>query len=105
MPVLTLNGIGDNISPVAGQQAYEAVVRAAGRAAMLRQVYTNSAGHCGFTAAEGVAAVETLVARLRTGQWDDRTNPYAMNALAATLDLGGSRFVPYTPEVFVAAGR
>ena len=66
VPVLTLNGIGDNISPVSGQAAYEAVVRKAGRSEMLRQVYTNSAGHCGFTAAEAVAAVETLLARLNT---------------------------------------
>jgi pimeloyl-ACP methyl ester carboxylesterase len=101
MPVLTVNGIGDNISPVAGQQAYEAAVRAAGRSEMLRQVYTNTAGHCGFSAAEGVAAVETLMNRLKTGTWGDTTNPYAMNALAQSLNLGAARFIPYTPDTFV----
>ena len=106
MPVLTVNGVGDNISPVAGQQAYEAAVRAAGRSEMLRQVYTNKAGHCGFSAAEGVAAVETLMARLKTGQWGDSTNPYTMNALAQSLNLGAARFIPYVPDTFVrAAGR
>ena len=106
MPVLTLNGVGDNISPVAGQQAYEAAAQAAGRAEMLRQVYTNTAGHCGFSAAEGVATVETLVTRLRTGQWGDLTDPSTINSLAESLDLGESRFISYTPEEFVrAAGR
>ena len=38
VPVLTVNGIGDNISPVSGQSAYKAVERAAGRSEMLRQV-------------------------------------------------------------------
>ena len=106
MPVLTLNGVGDNISPVAGQQAYEAAAQAAGRVEMLRQVYTNTAGHCGFSAAEGVATVETLVTRLRTGQWGDLTDPSTINSLAESLDLGESRFISYTPEEFVrAAGR
>jgi pimeloyl-ACP methyl ester carboxylesterase len=105
MPVLTLNGIGDNISPVSGQQAYESAVRAAGRQEMLRQVYTNTAGHCGFSAAETVAAVETLMARLKTGQWANTTNPYSMNALAQSLNLGAARFVPYSPDVFVRAAN
>jgi hypothetical protein len=103
MPVLTVNGVGDNISPVAGQQAYESIVRSAGRSEMLRQVYTNTAGHCGFSAAEGVAAVETLMARLKTGQWGDTTNPYTMNTLAQSLNLGPARFIPYVPDVFVRA--
>jgi pimeloyl-ACP methyl ester carboxylesterase len=103
MPVLTVNGVGDNISPVSGQQAYEAAVRAAGRSEMLRQVYTNTAGHCGFSPAEGVAAVETLMARLKTGQWGDSTNPYTMNALAQSLNLGAARFIPYVPDTFVRA--
>ena len=105
MPVLTVNGIGDNISPVSGQQAYEAAVRGAGRSEMLRQVYTNTAGHCGFSAAEGVAAVETLVNRLKTGTWGGTTNPYTMNALAQSFNLGAARFIPYTPETFVRAAR
>jgi pimeloyl-ACP methyl ester carboxylesterase len=103
MPVLTVNGVGDNISPVSGQQAYEAAVRAAGKSEMLRQVYTNTAGHCGFSAAESVAAVETLMARLKTGQWGDSTNPYTMNALAQSLNLGAARFIPYVPDTFVRA--
>jgi pimeloyl-ACP methyl ester carboxylesterase len=99
MPVLTLNGIGDNISPVSGQQAYESAARAAGRQDMLRQLYTRTAGHCGFSAAETVAAVETLMTRLKTGQWGD-TGPDSMNGLAQSLNLGPARFMPFTPDVF-----
>jgi hypothetical protein len=73
---------------------------------MLRQVYTNSAGHCGFSAAEVVAAVETVAARLKAGQWGDTTDPDRMNAVAQALNLGSARFIPYTPDTFVrAAGR
>ena len=90
VPVLTVNGIGDNISPVAGQEAYERAVRAAGRAEMLRQVYTNSAGHCGFSAAEVVTAVEALVARLKTGQWGDATNPFVEGVPAPAPPPGSS---------------
>jgi pimeloyl-ACP methyl ester carboxylesterase len=103
VPVLTLNGIGDNISPVAGQEAYALAAVAAGRSEMLRQTYTNSAGHCGFSTAEVVAAVEALTARLTTGEWSDLTNPYTMNAVALALDLGESRFILFTPDTFVRA--
>ncbi len=103
VPVLTVNGIGDAISPVAGQEAYERAVRAAGQGDMLRQVYTRTAGHCGFSAAEIVTAVEALSARVETGRWDDRTNPHTMNSLAGALGLGPSRFLPYTPDTFARA--
>ena len=43
--------------------------------------------------------------RLKTGQWGDTTNPNSMNALAQSLNLGTSRFIPYTPDVFVRAAN
>jgi pimeloyl-ACP methyl ester carboxylesterase len=100
VPVITVNGIGDNISPVAGQDAYQRVVDAAGSSAMLRQAYTNTAGHCGFSAAETVAAVEALDKRVTSGRWGD-TSAEALNAAAMTTGSGESRFVPYTPPVFL----
>jgi hypothetical protein len=102
MPVLTLSGIGDNISAVAGQEAYERIAGAAGRGAQLRQLYTRSAGHCGFSAAEVVTAVEVLAARLDTGVWGDLA-PDALNARAGALALGEARFLPYVPETFARA--
>jgi pimeloyl-ACP methyl ester carboxylesterase len=101
VPVLTVNGIGDNISPVSGQEAYQRVVERAGRAAMLRQTYTNTAGHCGFSPAEVLAAVEALTARVVSGEWGDRTDPSAMNSAAEAAGLGPARFVSYRPAAFL----
>lgn len=100
VPVLTVNGIGDAISVVSSQQSYEAAVKAAGKETLLRQTYTASAGHCGFTPAESVAAVNTLLHRLKTGHWDN-TNAEAMNHKAQQTHLGQSRFIDYTPARFV----
>lgn len=94
---MTLNGFGDQISPPAGQQAYEAAVGSEN----LRQPYTMTAGHCGFNGKEVVAAVEVLQDRVRTGSWQD-TSPAAMNALAATITgvTGTPRFIEYEPDEF-----
>ncbi|HEY6640555.1 hypothetical protein [Povalibacter sp.] len=100
VPVLTVNNIGDNISTAASQSAYENEVERAGAKHMLRQVYVESAGHCGFSAAETVAAVETLQARLLTKKWSDSDNPHKLNALARSLNLGAARFIAYQPDEF-----
>jgi pimeloyl-ACP methyl ester carboxylesterase len=100
MPVVTLNGIGDPISVVASQQAYQAQVEQAGSGALLRQLYTASAGHCGFAPGETVAAVQLLKQRLVTGAWS-ATGAAAMNSTAADarfIDYAPARFLrPYTP--------
>jgi hypothetical protein len=100
VPVITVNGIGDNISPVAGQDAYQRVIDAGGSPAMLRQTYTNTAGHCGFSAAETVAAIEALHARVMSGRWGE-TSAEAMNAAARVAGGGEARFIAYTPAVFL----
>jgi pimeloyl-ACP methyl ester carboxylesterase len=102
IPVLTLNGLGDPISPPASQQFYQQAVERVGKGALLRQTYTHSAGHCGFTPAETVASVHALVTRIKSGQWPD-TSPAGMTALAGATGLGESRFVPYTPPPFLRA--
>ncbi len=101
VPVITVNGLGDAISVPAAQQAYESVVSAAGKQDMLRQTYTQSAGHCGFTASENIAAIETLIARIDNGTWDD-TDAATMNGKG--LAIGGSepRFIDYTPVEFTS---
>jgi hypothetical protein len=102
VPVLTLNGIGDAISPPASQQAFQQAVERAGKGTLLRQTYTHSAGHCGFTPAETVASVHALVTRIRSGQWPD-TSAAGMSTLAAATGLGQSRFVPYAAPPFLRA--
>jgi dienelactone hydrolase len=100
VPVLTLTGIGDAISPTAAQQAYQAAVERAGKGGLLRQVYTRSAGHCGFKPAETVASVRALTARIRSGNWGD-TTARGMTELAAATGLGESRFLDYAPAPFL----
>lgn len=100
LPVLTMTGIGDPISPIAAQQDYQAAVDRAGKGELLRQTYTHSAGHCGFTPAETLAAVHALVTRVRSGHWPD-TSAAGMTTLARETGLGESRFISYAPPPFL----
>lgn len=102
IPVLTLNGIGDPISAVAGQQSFEEAAKSAGRSSMLRQAYTASAGHCGFAPAEQVTAVQTLVSRLEAGAWPD-TSAAGLTRTAVASGLGEARFIDFAPPVFARA--
>jgi pimeloyl-ACP methyl ester carboxylesterase len=100
VPVLTMSPIGDQISTVAQQQYYESVVRRAGSAPLLRQTYTQTVGHCTFSAAEQQAAIDVLVQRLDEGHWPATSAP-AMNRRAAALGADPApRFVPFTPPRF-----
>lgn len=94
VPVLTVNGLGDQISTVAQQQSYEALARREGNGRLVRQTYVRTAGHCTFTVGEQVAAIDRVWQRLRTGGWPD-LSPRAMNGLA-----GDGRYVDYAPPVF-----
>lgn len=100
IPVLTMTGIGDAISPLAAQQAYQQAVDWVGKGGMLRQTYTRSAGHCGFTPAETVAGVHALVARVKSGRWPD-TSAAGMTELARDTGLGEARFMAVTPPTFL----
>ena len=47
---------------------------------------TIRAGHCAFTPAETITAVQVLVSRLDTGRWDlSALDPASLNAQAAAL--------------------
>ena len=71
---------------------------------MLRQTFIHRAGHCAFTEAETVAALQVLLERLDTGQWDESAlQPAALNAAAlAQGDLENVFFGAATPPAFVA---
>jgi pimeloyl-ACP methyl ester carboxylesterase len=105
LPVLTLHTTGDGLVEVTGENAYASVVRAAGDSRLLRETFVHRAGHCTFTAAETIAALRTLMGRLDTGRWDDRTSPAAMNRLAASLgpalNAVPSAFVQFHPARFL----
>ncbi len=68
-PMLALHTDGDGLVPVEDEQAYLATATEAGNKALVRDVFVHRAGHCTFTPAETVAAVEALFTRLNTGKW------------------------------------
>lgn len=94
VPVLTVSGLGDQISTVAQQQSYEALAHREGNGRFVRQTYVRTAGHCTFTVDEQVAAIDRMWQRLRTGVWPD-LSPRTMNGLA-----GDGRYLDYVPPVF-----
>ena len=106
VPVLTMHTTGDGLVVPENEQAYRSAVDQAGRANLLRQVFVHRAGHCAFTPAETVTAVQTLENRLATGRWHV-PSPAAMNAQAAELgpqlnifSAGGA--VAATPPAFLS---
>jgi pimeloyl-ACP methyl ester carboxylesterase len=103
IPVLTLHTTGDGLVIPPNEGAYRDAVSAAGESALLRQVFIHRAGHCAFSEAETVAAVQVLIKRLDTGRWDDAAlQPAALNAAAlAQGDLENVFFGAATPPAFV----
>ena len=69
VPVLTMHTIGDGLVVVQDETAYSDAVRAAGKQDLLRQLFVHRAGHCAFSAAETIMAIETMLARLDAGTW------------------------------------
>jgi hypothetical protein len=83
IPVLTLHTKGDGLVVVQNESAYKKVVDEAGNGEFLRRTFVDRAGHCAFTPAETIAAVQTLVNRLDTGRWHDVDATDLNNAAAA----------------------
>jgi len=110
IPVLTMHTTGDGLVIPPNESAYAAAAGDAGSAGMLRQTFVHRAGHCAFTEAETVAAVQVLLKRLETGHWDDAAlKPAALNASAlAQGDLenvffgapSAPAFVDFTPAPY-----
>ena len=84
IPVLTLHTKGDGLVVVQNESAYKQVVDEAGNGEFLRRTFVSRAGHCAFTPAETIAAVETLISRLDTGRWHD-VDATDLNASATGL--------------------
>jgi pimeloyl-ACP methyl ester carboxylesterase len=103
IPVLTMHTTGDGLVIPPNEGAYANSVNAAGQSALLRQTFVHRAGHCAFTEAETVAALQVLLKRLDTGRWDDSAlQPAALNAAAlAQGDLENVFFGAPTPPAFV----
>jgi pimeloyl-ACP methyl ester carboxylesterase len=101
IPVISMQGVGDEISAPAAADAIARGAKAAGKSDLLRQTFTETAGHCTFSPAETAAVVEVMKERLETGKWPD-TSPAAMKARAlAIVPTGPARFISYSPDPFL----
>lgn len=86
VPVLTMHTTGDGLVVPENEQAYRSVVNRAGDGPMLQEIFVHRAGHCAFTPAETITAVQVLLNRLGTGRWDHGgLDPASLNAQAAAL--------------------
>lgn len=86
VPVLAMHTTGDGLVVPENEQAYRSAVDRAGDGRLLRQIFVHRAGHCAFTPAETITAVQALVRRLDTGRWDrPALDPADLNARAAAL--------------------
>jgi pimeloyl-ACP methyl ester carboxylesterase len=105
VPVLTMHTTGDGLVVPENEQAYRQVVDQAGDGAKLAQIFVSRAGHCAFTPAETITAVQTLINRLDSHHWNyaalsaGRLNREAAS-LGATYNIysSGGAPVPTGPE-------
>ncbi|HKW61645.1 MAG TPA: prolyl oligopeptidase family serine peptidase [Candidatus Acidoferrum sp.] len=101
IPVLTLHTTGDGLVVVENESAYSQVVREDGNGQFLRRTFVSRAGHCTFTPAETIAAVQTLLARLETGKWPDVDAANLNAAATALLPVLSVPGVTLPPPAFV----
>jgi len=86
VPVVTLHTTSDPLVVSPHERAYRDAVRRVGRRHLLEQLYVERPGHCTFTDAERLAALDVLLDRLRHGRWPRDT---------------GSAFTDYEPPPFL----
>lgn len=74
MPVLTIHTIGDGLVVVENEHEYKETVRSAHHRQRLQQNYVNAGGHCQFTNSEVLAAFQSLVAWVSSGERPGRSD-------------------------------
>jgi len=103
IPVLTMHTKGDGLVVVQNESAYKKVVEEAGNGALLRRTFVHRAGHCEFSPAETITAVQTLLKRLDTGKWS-KLEPDDLNQNALAMGPGVNIVfvpVPSQPGTFI----
>jgi pimeloyl-ACP methyl ester carboxylesterase len=108
MPVLTMHTTGDGLVVPENEQAYRSAVGDAGDQSLLRRIFVHRAGHCAFTPAETITAVQTLLNRVDTGKWSGAAlQPSALNSQATGLGAKYNVFqnsmgkLVHTPPQFI----
>lgn len=69
VPVLTLHTADDGLVTTSKERAYKLLARRHVHGDLVGQTSVDRAGHCLFTSAEAVTALQVLVTRLYTGHW------------------------------------
>ena len=103
-PVLTIHTTGDGLVLNQDEQAYRSVAQDAKDSQLLRQAFVHRAGHCTFTPAETIAALQALVSRLDTGKWTGQADPANLDAAAAALgplNVAPPSYVDFAPAQFL----
>jgi hypothetical protein len=97
VPELDLHTTGDNLVPVQSENYYAKLVANAGSAALLRQAYTESQGHCNFSVSEQVAGLQAVLQRVTTGQWGNVATAASLETAATALNIDAAHFTDYSP--------
>lgn len=104
VPVLSLHTTGDPAGATAEEEAYADVVRTAGDNHDLRQTFVAADGHCTFTTAEQITAIQSVADRIENGRWPStsalslaRTAEQAQESTA--IELGATRFTTPHPAL------
>jgi pimeloyl-ACP methyl ester carboxylesterase len=104
-PVLTMHTTGDGLVVNQDEQAYRSAVLDAHDSQLLREVFVHRAGHCSFTPAETITALQALLHRVDTGKWTGSTDADTLNAAAAalgpTLNIAPPGFISFEPTPFL----
>lgn len=90
--VMTMHTLVDPYGYVNQDQGYAQAFADAGTSAQLRQLFVGRAGHCEFTAAETISAIQVLLERIETGIWPS-TQAAPMNERAGVLGGHFNKFV------------
>jgi pimeloyl-ACP methyl ester carboxylesterase len=105
VPAFRMHTTGDETVPIAQDQTYDDMLLANGASHLVRSSAVDRAGHCNFTLAEQLVALDTLERRLDSGNWPSAT-AQQLNARASTLLPGGtSAFLDYRLREFNGAWR
>ena len=99
VPELDVHTVSDQLAPVQFEGTYAQRVAVAGDSGLLRQVYVNAVGHCNFTDADMVAAIDTMNTVVARHAWTPEATTSGLNQAANALDtsLGGGDFTPDRP--------
>jgi pimeloyl-ACP methyl ester carboxylesterase len=103
VPELDVHTVSDQLAPVPFEATYAERVALAGSLPLLRQVYVNAIGHCNFTDADMVAAIDAMSGVVAQHHWTSGVTVPSLNDAANALDpaLGGGNFTTDHPNPLV----